>query len=140
MKEKILEIKSFEDLKAWQTCRDFRLFAVKLARTLPSEEKYRICNQLIRSARSTTANIAEGYGRYHYQENVQFCRQARGSLYESLDHAITAHDEKLITDSDLEKFRKLFGTAVAVLNGYINYLDRSARQTRKGSRNTPTDH
>ena len=50
-------------------------------------------DQLIRATRSITANIAEGHGRYHFQENIQFCRQARGSLTETLDHLICAQDE-----------------------------------------------
>jgi four helix bundle protein len=38
------------------------------------EEKYALTSQLRRSSRSISDNIAEGYGRFHYQENIQFCR------------------------------------------------------------------
>jgi four helix bundle protein len=60
---------------------------------LPEAEKYNLTNQIIRSSRSVTANIAEGFGRYHFQENIQFCRQARGSLVETLDHLYCCLDE-----------------------------------------------
>ena len=62
-------------------------------------KKNRLIDQVIRSSRSITANIAEGHGRYHYQENIQFCRTARGSLTESLDHLICALDEGFIDNS-----------------------------------------
>ena len=58
----------------------------ELIKKFPEEEKFRLADQMIRASRSITANIAEGYGRYHYQDNIRFCRQARGSVYELLDH------------------------------------------------------
>ncbi len=65
---------TFEDLEIWQLARNFRKEISTLVKTFPSEEKYRLTDQMIRSSRSVTANIAEGYGRYHFQENIQFCR------------------------------------------------------------------
>ena len=56
--------KTFEDLECWKQCRTLRLFIAKdLVPVLPREERYRLGDQLLRAARSTTANIAEGYGR-----------------------------------------------------------------------------
>ena len=78
----------FRDLEVWKRCRDIRKMAWNLSKDFPKEEKYRLSDQMIRSSRSSTACIAEGYGRYHYQENIQFCRQARGSLYELIDHTL----------------------------------------------------
>jgi four helix bundle protein len=52
---------------------------------LPTEEKYNVISQMRRAALSVTNNIAEGHGRYHFQENIQFLRQSRGSLDELLD-------------------------------------------------------
>lgn len=90
----------------------------------PSDEKYELTRQIKRSSRSVTANNAEGYGRHHHQENVQFCRQARGSLTETLDHLITAADEGFIDDSTLQALRSDYESAIRLLNGYINYLRR----------------
>lgn len=45
-------------------------------------EKYELVSQMRRASRSVTHNIAEGYGRFHYQENIRFCRISRGSLHE----------------------------------------------------------
>jgi four helix bundle protein len=80
--EKQSIIKTFEDLDVWKVCRDLRLQVAAIVRTFPNEERYRLQDQLIRASRSVTANLAEGYGRFHYAENIQFARQARGSLYE----------------------------------------------------------
>ncbi len=71
-----------------------------------------------------TNNIAEGYGRFHYQENIQFCRISRGSAYETIDQLIEAEDEKYITSSEMKEIRELINTFIKVLNGYINYLKR----------------
>src|SRR6266550_7203452 len=92
------QIKTFEDLHCWQKCRELRIFVAKEAiPALPKEERYRLGEQLLRAARSTTANIAEGYGRFHYLDNARFCSNSRGSCWEVLDHLITASDEALIS-------------------------------------------
>ena len=83
----------FEELDVWKECRKLRKEISKLVKLFPIEEKFKLVDQIVRSSRSTTANIAEGHGRFHYQENIQFCRQARGSLNETLDHLICAFDE-----------------------------------------------
>lgn len=96
------EIKSFRDLKCWKACVELRQLIRTLYQRFPSEEKYRLTDQLIRATRSTTNNIAEGYGRFGYQENIQFCRQSRGSVTEIQDHMIIALEEKFITEEEHE--------------------------------------
>ena len=121
-------IRSFEDLECWKASREFRLFiAREVLPSLPNEEKFRIGDQMLRSARSITANIAEGYGRYHYLDNSKFCSNARGSCYEVLDHLITAQDEGLIPVQLLTVGRDKFERAKALLNGYMTYLKRTSR-------------
>lgn len=113
---------SFEQLEVWKECRIFRIEANNIASTFPANEKYRLGDQIIRSSRSITANIAEGYGRFHYQETIQFCRQARGSLYETLKHYICAFDNGFITESILSTQRTRVEKCLKLLNGYILYL------------------
>lgn len=116
--------KSFEELKCWQLCRKVRIFISELVKSYPKEEKFNLVDNMKRAARSTTHNIAEGFGRFHYQENVQFCRISRGSLYELVDQLITSKDEGFINDKDYQEGRDLISNALALLNGYINYLSR----------------
>src|SRR5258707_5793197 len=116
-------IRTFEDLECWNRCRVLRLFVVKqVVPVLPREERYRLGDQFLRAARSTTANIAEGYGRFHYLDNAKFCSNARGSCFEVLDHFITSLDEKLLPVELEERGRELVSTAITVLNGYMRYL------------------
>lgn len=120
-------IKSFEDLEVWKNSRKLRKQISILAKSLPKEEKYRLTDQLIRASRSVTANNAEGYGRFHYQENIQFCRQARGSLYEIIDHLTCALDEGYIDKNRFDEFKKEITLCVKLLNGFISYLKKAKK-------------
>lgn len=117
-------ISTYESLEVWKESRTLRSEISALAKGLPSKERYRLSDQIIRASRSVTANIAEGHGRYHYQENIQFCRQARGSLYELFDHFTVALDEKYITEESFEKFKGKIFSIVKILNGYVKYLQK----------------
>jgi four helix bundle protein len=69
-------------------------------------------------------NITEEFRRFHFQENIQFCRQSRGSIHELIDQLITSRDEGFIKDDEYVEGRKLISKALALLNGYINYLSQ----------------
>ena len=115
-------MKTFEELDCWKKAVGLRKKLSLLVKTFPAEEKFRLIDQILRAARSVTANIAEGFGRFHYQEYIQYCRQSRGSLYEIIDHLIVAADEKYISESELNEMRKEVNECLAALNGFINYL------------------
>ncbi|WP_461125706.1 four helix bundle protein [Spirosoma aerophilum] len=119
----------FEELVVWQEARKFRQTIRLLVQSFPGDERYRLVDQLIRASRSISANIAEGYGRYHFQENIQFCRQARGSLTECLDHLICACDEGYITADQLQEQRANYHQVIKLLNGYISYLKERKKTT-----------
>ncbi|MGA9325136.1 MAG: four helix bundle protein [Salegentibacter sp.] len=120
------EIKSFEDLNCWKAARQLRNEVKELIKTFPDTEKYELVSQMRRASRSVTHNIAEGYGRFHYRENIQFCRTSRGSLYELLDQYITALDEAYITQEEYNKSKNRIIECLTILNGYINYLKKAA--------------
>ena len=122
------KIYSFEELEVYKTARELRKMISKLIKTFPSQEKFRLTDQLLRSSRSITANIAEGFGRFHYQENIQFCRQARGSLNETLDHLSCAFDELYIKEDTFVSFRDKILDCQKILNGYIAYLKKAANK------------
>lgn len=52
-------MKSFKDLEAWKKARELRKEISSLSKTFPIEEKYKLSDQIVRAARSVTANIAE---------------------------------------------------------------------------------
>jgi four helix bundle protein len=118
----------FETLAAWKEGRKLRIEISQLVKEFPKSEEYRLKDQMIRSSRSITANIAEGYGRYHFKENIQFCRQSRGSVYELLEHLYVALDEQYITEEKFNYFRNKINDLIKIINGYISYLKNKSNQ------------
>lgn len=115
-------IGSFEDLDCWKACRAVRIWTQAIISKFPKEEKYDLVDNMKRAARSSTRNIAEGFGRFHYKENIQLCRISRGSLWELIDDLILSQDERYITEEEYTVGRKKIEKAINILNGYINYL------------------
>lgn len=118
-------IKIFQDLDCWKKATSLRRALSVMVKAFPSEEKYRLTDQIIRAARSVTANIAEGFGKFHHRDNIRYCRHARGSLNELIDHLIVANDEGYISKEDLLLLNAEIESCLAVLNGYINYLTKA---------------
>ena len=80
---------SFEDLERWKACNRLKSFIKEeVLVNLPKSEKFELHSQLLRASRSATANVAEGWGRFHYKENIKFLLNARRSFAECLDHLL----------------------------------------------------
>lgn len=112
----------FEELEVWKKAREIKKEIQLLIKTFPGEEKYKLCDQLIRSSRSIGSLISEGHGRFTYPEQIKFCIDARGSLSENMNHFIDAFDCEYISHEQLEKWRDKLKEEERLLNGYINYL------------------
>jgi four helix bundle protein len=125
-----MSIEGLEKLDVWRKAKDFavRIYQDVLP-ILPTEEKWGLAAQLRRSAQSIPANIAEGYGRYYYQENIHFCYIARGSLEETLSHLSLAHELGMIPDAIYASQVGQGDSLVYLVNGYIGYL----KHNRHGS-------
>jgi four helix bundle protein len=114
---------SFEDLECWKAAYMLKEYVrKKILPLLPAHEKYELHDQLRRSSRSAPANIAEGWGRFHYKDSIQYMFIARGSLAETLNHSIEARDCSYISEDILKEVRILQENAIKLLNGYIRYL------------------
>ena len=112
-----------EDLGCWQNARQFRNKIFKAAKLFPTLGKS-LQYQIVRAASSISHNIAEGFGRGSFKENMQFCRIARGSLYEVRDQLYTALDYGYINE---EKFNILYSQNTDLernINGYIGFLKK----------------
>ena len=119
---------SFEDLECWKVGRELKQFIRReILPKFPAHEQYSLTDQLKRSMRSVTANIAEGYGRYHYLDEAKFLSNSRGSAHEVLDHLIEAFDETYISESELEIGREKMDHLLRLLNGYRAYIIRCAK-------------
>jgi len=123
-----MEYGTFEDLEIYKAAREFRKKIYSLAKQLPEYEKYNLANQMLRAAVSLTNGIAEGHGRFHYQENIQFLRQSRGSLKELIDDINVCIDENYADLNRLNDLKKEGYELLKKLNGYIKYLS-NCKQT-----------
>lgn len=75
-----------------------------------------------RATVSLTNNMAEGHGRHHYQENIQFLRHSRGSLEELIDDLNICIDEDYGNINYLEELKRERYALLKKLNAYIKYL------------------
>ena len=121
-----MSVGGLEKLDVWCRARDFAVRINKeVLPLLPAEEKWVLNQQLRRSSQSIPANIAEGHGRFYFQDNVRFCYIARGSLEETLSHIVYAQKVGYISEA-LFKSLALDGENVnRLINGYIGFLKKS---------------
>jgi len=85
--------------------------------------KYSIGQQIVRSADSITANIAEGYGRYHFKDRNNFMFYARGSHYETITWLTKARNRKIISNEFFEGIIAKMEKLGVKMNNYINTLE-----------------
>ena len=78
--------------------------------------------QIVRSADSICANIAEGRGRYNFQDNKRFIKIARGSLYETISWLRLAYSRKLLTSGQVEKLKIISDELSPKLNAYLSSI------------------
>jgi four helix bundle protein len=132
-----MSVQGLNRLDVWKRAKDF---ALKIYREvlplLPPEEKYGLTQQLRRSSTSVSANIAEGYGRFYYKDNVRFCYNARGSLEKTLSHLVFCHEMGFISHEVYQSFEQEGEEIGKMLNGYISYLKKS----KQGEHEPGADH
>jgi len=118
-----MESRSFKDLEIYKRACILRKSIFELTKTFPPEEKFKLTDQIIRSTRKCPANIAEGHGRFHFKENIQYCRIARGSLTETQDHLSVAFECAYINENYFTRYNNEIESLIKMLNGcYIRYL------------------
>jgi four helix bundle protein len=121
-----MSIKNLESLETWRKAQAFALRVYReVLPLLPTEEKWSLCQQIRRSATSIPANIAEGHGRYYYQDNVRFCYNARGSLEETLSHISFCYQIGYVAENVYREMEQDGEKLSQLINGYIGYLKRS---------------
>ena len=111
-----------DDFELYQIARAFRRSLSRLIEQLPASERNCLGPQMRRAAISITNNIAEGHGRWHYQENIQFCRIARGSIEEVLDDLNICKDERYGDQQLADELKASGYDVIRRVKGYISYL------------------
>ena len=113
---------SFRELNIWQEAHALLIEIHRLSAAFPKTEIYSLTSQLRRAAASVGANIAEGYGRYSYKENIQFCYYARGSMFETRHWLRRAPKRKLLTTSQEKELKEILKPLPVKLNAYIKSI------------------
>ncbi|MBS1250149.1 MAG: hypothetical protein MAG431_01739 [Chloroflexi bacterium] len=117
----------FEDLACYKLALNVVINAHELARNLPPEEKYDLAQQIRKSSKSVTANIAEGYGRYHYKDSLRYLSIARGELNETLAHFNNALALNYIQQAYHRKIHGLIRKTEVALNGFMSYIRKQEK-------------
>ena len=114
------KIKSFEDLDVWRMGKDLVLEGYRLTSHFPKEEVYSMTSQLRRAALSIPANIAEGFGRFHFLDKAKFYLNARGSLYELKSRLLIARELSFVEDKAADSVFQIIEELSLKMNNLIS--------------------
>ena len=118
------EKKNYIDLDVWKQARILSKEVYLVSSNFPSDEKFGLTSQIRRAAVSIPSNIAEGCGRNHPKDSIQFFYVARGSVYEVETQLYLASDLGFIEEIDLKTLLLKLETTRKLLNGFINYYQK----------------
>jgi four helix bundle protein len=118
------KIKDFYELDAWKKAHSFVMEIYKITKRFPKEELYGLTSQLRRAAYSITANIAEGFSRYHYNDKIRFYHNARGSISEVQNFLYLAKDLLFLTDKEFEYLFEESKEISKLINGLIRSIEK----------------
>lgn len=116
------KIKNFYDLKVWQDAHNISIEIYKMTKNFPKEEQFGLISQMRRASSSITANIAEGFGRFHYKEKIKFYQQARGSATELQDHLFLSQDLEYLSKELARDLFHQINVVIKEINGLINSI------------------
>jgi four helix bundle protein len=121
-----MTVMNLDQLEVWRLARDFAVMVYKkIVPFLPTSEKYNLADQLKRAAASIPANIAEGHGRFYFQDNVRFCYIARGSLTEVQSHISLAKELGFISPEVYVTATHEAESVARAINSWIAYLKKA---------------
>ena len=115
-------VRSFHDLKVWQLAMELVPEAYRVARGLPTLERFELASQIRRAAVSIPANIAEGQARQHTREFVQHLSIARGSLAELQTLLLLAERLGYVQQDALSSCQKMIQSVRMMLSGLLTRL------------------
>jgi four helix bundle protein len=117
-------IKDFYDLDTWKKANDLVVAVYKITKNFPKDELYGITSQLRRAASSITANIAEGFNRYHFNDKIRFYYNARGSVSETQSFLFLSKELTYLKQSDLDKLLRTTKEIAMLINGMIRSIEK----------------
>lgn len=117
----------FENLRVYQLSEQLADEIWEIVGGWNAFAKDTVGKQIVRSADSVGANIAEGEGRGSFQDNRRFVRVARGSLQETQHWLRRAFKRNLLTTEQIEKLKPLIDKLSPTLNAYLNSIGKNSK-------------
>ncbi len=108
-----------EDLEVYKISRELSILAWDVFKNLDNEEKFIFGKQYVAAVDSIGANIAEGYGRFHYLDKVKFYYNARASLFEAKHWNDLLFEREAINEEEYTKFKSKLENLHIKLNALI---------------------
>lgn len=118
--------KRFCDLEIWQIGYDLLMEVYELTKSFPRFEQYALVSQIIRSANSVIANIAESHGRYYYLDKVRVLYIARAEIQETQSHLKVALGQGYFSEDSCKKLDEKYEELTKQVNAYISYLSKQS--------------
>ncbi|TES94547.1 MAG: four helix bundle protein [Candidatus Cloacimonadota bacterium] len=134
-----MKIRHFKDLIVWQLSSQLSKEIFQLTKTFPKSEKYALTSDIIRAARSIPSNIAEGFGRYHFSEQIQFYNISKGSLLEVQNHLEEAKNIDYISEDVKLNYYKRYHVVEVKLNKLIASTARARKQYKNETKKKKSD-
>jgi four helix bundle protein len=118
-----------KNLEVYKLSRSLSSEAWKIFCRMNYEDKNHIGDQFLRAVDSSGANIAEGYGRYHYLDKVRFYYNSRGSHYEAFNHWLELlFEREKISETEFDSIRETALILQVKLNNFISSTSKNARK------------
>ena len=119
-----------EDLEVYQLAEELADLIWNICVKWDWFPKETLGKQLVKAVDSIGANVAEGYGRFAFRENIQFCYYARGSLMEVQHFVRAAKNRQLFNERQIKKIDEIIGLMGPKLNAYIRSIKTELNKTR----------
>jgi len=119
--------KSFEEMPVWQKAMELAVRIFNLTEKLPRKEDYSLTSQIRKSSLSVSGNIAEGFGRKHTKDKLNFYYHSRGSLAETKSHLIYGREVGYFDKKEFEDLSRFVDEIWKELNSLINSLTEKAQ-------------
>ncbi len=125
-----MESKDLINLEVYKIALELSSKAWLIFQKISKNLQFSIGNQFLNSTDSIGANIAEGFGRFHYKDSLKFYYNARGSLFETKHWIELLRNRSIIEQNEYEEFKKEIDILGIKLNNFINYLKSKVQSSK----------
>ncbi len=121
----------FYDLEIWKEANDLCIEIYKITKDFPKNEQFGITDQIRRAASSVGANIAEGFGRYHYKDKIKFYYNSRGSVCEIQNFLFLSQELKYVNKKTAREIFVKYENLNKRINQFIKAVYQKINNDKK---------